>query len=278
VPGPIGPTGPKGTSSSFFPYKAKTTITSGDPGATHLIWNNLTQISATQINVSHIDKDGVDIDIFLATLQATEQIIIQDASSSTDYQTWVISAAPTMQTGYIEIPVTLVDSGGTGTTNFPNNHEVFLALVSGVVGPTGPIGPTGPTGPIGPIGPTGDTGPIGPTGPTGPDYGVRVVAVPDATSITVNADTTDMATQSNTQAAGTLTINAPTGTVVNGQKIMIRLTSTNVQTFSFNAVFQGSTQLPLPTVSSGSSRVDYMGFIYNSTSAKWQLISRVFGF
>ena len=106
----------------------------------------------------------------------------------------------------------------------------------------------------------------------------KVVAIANATSITVNTDTTDIATQANTQAVGTLTINAPTGTAVNGQKFILRLTSTNVQTFSWNAVFDGSIDITLPTVSSGSSKTDYVGFIYNSTAAKWQMIAKVFGF
>lgn len=106
----------------------------------------------------------------------------------------------------------------------------------------------------------------------------RVVALADATSVTFNADTTDVATQANTQAVGTLTINAPTGTPFNGQKLIFRLQSTNVQTFSWNAAFQGSTDLGLPTVSSGSSKYDYIGFMYNSTASKWQMIAKVFGF
>jgi hypothetical protein len=108
-------------------------------------------------------------------------------------------------------------------------------------------------------------------------YGSRVVSIADGTSVTINADTTDIATQSNTQAVGTLTINAPTGTIVNGQKLIFRLTSTNVQTFSWNAVFAGSTDLSLPTTSSGSSKTDYLGFIYNSTSLTWQLVAKIFG-
>lgn len=106
----------------------------------------------------------------------------------------------------------------------------------------------------------------------------RVVALTDATSVTFNADTTDIATQANTQVAGTLTINAPTGTPYNGQKIIFRLLSTNAQTFSWNAAFQGSGDLSLPTVSSGSSKYDYMGFVYNSTATKWQMLAKVFGF
>lgn len=107
---------------------------------------------------------------------------------------------------------------------------------------------------------------------------VRTVVITDGTSITLDCDTTDIATQANTQAAGTLTINAPSGTPANGQKIMLRLTSTNAQTFSWNSIFTGSTDLELPTASTGSSATDYMGFIYNSTLNKWNIIAKNFGF
>jgi len=106
----------------------------------------------------------------------------------------------------------------------------------------------------------------------------RVVVIADATSVTINGDTTDIATQTNTQAIGTLTINAPTGTPFNGQKIMFRLQSTNVQTFSWNGIFQGSNDISLPTSSSGAGKYDYTGFIYNTTAVKWQLIAKNFGF
>ena len=106
----------------------------------------------------------------------------------------------------------------------------------------------------------------------------RVVAITDAASVTINGDTTDIATQVNTQAVGTLTINAVTGTLSNGQKIIFRLQSTNVQTFSWNAIFVGSTDLVLPTVSSGASKYDYVGFMYNTTASKWQLLAKNFGF
>jgi hypothetical protein len=120
------------------------------------------------------------------------------------------------------------------------------------------------------------------TGPTlvGPIIQPRVVAVADGTSITPNIDTTDIVTQANGQAAGTLTINAPSGSLFNGQKLIIRITSTAVQTFSWNGFYQGSTDLALPTASSGASKTDIMGFIFNSTGGlnKWQLVAKVFGF
>jgi hypothetical protein len=154
----------------LFLYRANTTITSGYPGDGDILWDNAAQTSAGSINVSHLTDSNVDIDIFLALLSQGEQIVIQSQSSSSDYQTWTISGTPTSvnpgtATAYWTYPVTLVASGGTGTTNFTSGQTLFLALVNGITGPTGAQGPTGPTGPTG-IGPTGPTG-AGATGPTG---------------------------------------------------------------------------------------------------------------
>ena len=106
----------------------------------------------------------------------------------------------------------------------------------------------------------------------------RIVAIADGTSVTMNGANTDTATQTNTQVAGTLTINAPSGTPYDGQKLVFRLQSSNVQTFSWNSIFAGSTDLSLPTTSSGSSKYDYVGFIYNTPAVKWQLLAKNFGF
>jgi hypothetical protein len=134
-----------------------------------LLWNNATQISATQININHLNDDGVDIDIFLALIKTSDVIFVQDKNNSGNYQKWTVSATPTMQVDYIEIPVTLSTSAGTGTTGFANNHQIIVAIVStGVVGPTGATGPIGATGATGPQGVTGNAGATGATGPTGP--------------------------------------------------------------------------------------------------------------
>jgi hypothetical protein len=106
----------------------------------------------------------------------------------------------------------------------------------------------------------------------------RVVALADTTFITINADITDIATQANTSSVFTLTINAPTGTPFNGQKLMLRLRTTNVQTFAWNAIFEGSVDSALPASSTGATKYDYLGFIYNSTAAKWQMVAKNFGF
>lgn len=82
----------------------------------------------------------------------------------------------------------------------------------------------------------------------------------------------------NTASAGTYTVNAPTGCVpVEGQKLMIRIKSTNVQTYSWNSAYRGGTTA-LPTASTGTSKNDYIGFRYNSTDSKWDFLSLAGGY
>lgn len=106
----------------------------------------------------------------------------------------------------------------------------------------------------------------------------RVVTIADATSITLNAETTDIGLQLNTQSTGTLTINAPSGTPINGQKIILRVASTNIQTLVWNSVFKGSDDLPLPTATSGSGKYDYYGLLYSAAASSWMLIAKIGGF
>lgn len=106
----------------------------------------------------------------------------------------------------------------------------------------------------------------------------RVVTVTDAATFTPNADTTDIAQQANTQALGTLTMGAPTGTPTDSQKLLIRLRSTNVQTFSWNAIYRSGVDVTLPASSTGSSKYDYIGFVYNSAATKWDIVGKAFGY
>ena len=207
-------------------------------------------------------------------------------TTSTGSGSNVLSTSPTLVTPILGTP----QSGNfsTGTFTWPTFNQNTTGTAAGLSATLGiGSGGTGATTAgtartslgLGSIS-TQDASAVAITGGSvsGTTVTQRVVVIADATSVTINADTTDIATQANTQSAGTLTINAPTGTPVNGQKLVFRLRSTNAQTFSWNAVFAGSTDLSLPTTSSGSSKYDYVGFMYNSTAAKWQLLAKNFGF
>lgn len=180
VQGATGPVGPQGQSSSFYDYRANTNSQTGDPGNTYLLWNNITQISSTQINVNHIDKDNYDIDVFLALIKQNDTFIIQDSSLSDNYQKWLVTGTPIPQTGYVEFPVSLISSGGTGTTNFANNHDIlFIVISAGNQGATGLTGPQGATG----LGATGLQGATGFDGATGVDGNIGATGFQGATGV-----------------------------------------------------------------------------------------------
>ena len=174
--GPIGATGLPGQSASFYNYQADAVNISGVPAAGRIIWDNLTQISATTVTLSHLDTLGNDIDVFFPLFKTGDKFVVQDQGNSNNFQTWEISATPTVVVNsYVTIPVTLVTSGGT--SQFIDAQNLIFAIVSsGLVGATGPEGATGATG-VGEIGATGATGVPSPAG------GIRWAYVSDGTTL-----------------------------------------------------------------------------------------------
>jgi len=108
---------------------------------------------------------------------------------------------------------------------------------------------------------------------TGKRITKRVGSVASATSITPNIDLYDEVIQTNTGGSGTLTLNAPTGTPTDGQVLIVRIKSTNAQTYAFNAIYRASANMPFPETHIGGSKFDYLGFIYNSLATKWDLLA-----
>lgn len=107
---------------------------------------------------------------------------------------------------------------------------------------------------------------------------LRTITVADANNFTPDVTVTDIMNQLNTQAIGNLTANAPTGSPTDGQILIIRLKSTNVQTFIWNAIYRAGVTVALPTVSSGGGLTDYLFFRYNNTDTKWDIQEANFGF
>lgn len=105
----------------------------------------------------------------------------------------------------------------------------------------------------------------------------RVVTESDATTWTPAGDTSDLSYQSNTQGTGTLTMAAPSGTPVNGQKLWLKIKSTNVQTYSWNAIYVSGSTVTLPTVST-AAKIDNIGFVYDSVNSKWECVAVAAGY
>jgi len=146
--GATGPTGPIGQSASYFNYQAQTPP--AVPGSGHITWQATTQTASTYIRVNNINFDGVNISLFLTSIQVGSVLVIQDQTIATNFQRWSVSATPTIVATYVEYPVSLVSSGGA---NFANNNRIILETNT-----SSPAGPTGATGRTGPTGFTGATG------------------------------------------------------------------------------------------------------------------------
>ena len=129
---PQGAAGANGGSSTAWNYRAKTNATSGYPTNGHLIWNNATQLSATQILVSHLNDEDSDIELFLSFFVEGQKLFIQNRDDSSQNQIWEITGTPTVtgantSTAYYTFPVTLVSSQGAA---FTNNHSILFGTIT----------------------------------------------------------------------------------------------------------------------------------------------------
>jgi hypothetical protein len=189
VTGATGPQGNDGISVSYYKYDAHTNTHTPPPATSEIRWNNATQINSTILYVSHLTRDGVDIDVFLSLISDKDNLIIQDENNSNNYQKWEVNGTPTLiPNNYISIPVTYVTGGYT----FSNNHDIILVPLSiGIQGPQGPQGiqgPTGATGSQGIQGPTGSNGLNGVHNPviiSGGTYNFSLGAIQKVTILSV---------------------------------------------------------------------------------------------
>lgn len=150
-----GITGASGSSSSIFAYKTNTTSQTPPPGEGNIQWNNSSQVDSTNIYVSHLTQAGTsgvqDIDVLLSNIKQNDILFVQDPASSLNYQEWKVSSAPSsVPNTYFTFPVTLLSSGGTGTTGFANNKDILIIVqtsgVQGTVGAQGAVGAQGTSG------------------------------------------------------------------------------------------------------------------------------------
>jgi hypothetical protein len=136
---------------------------------------------------------------------------------------------------------------------------------STVVGYTGSLGYTGSQG-------SGFTGSAGYTGSIGAFAGMRVSSSTSITSpVAFSANSYDMYCA--TAQAVALTINNPTGSPINGQRLIFRIKdngSAKALTWSGTYFRQLGASLPPTTV---AGKVTYVGLIYNAAETKWDCIS-----
>lgn len=101
-------------------------------------------------------------------------------------------------------------------------------------------------------------------------YAKRSASTTSSSTPTPNVDTTDIYVL--TALAANATFGAPTGTPAQGQSLIVRIKdNATARTLTWNAIYRAiGTVLPTTTV---VSKTMYLGFIYNSTDTKWDLVS-----
>ena len=108
----------------------------------------------------------------------------------------------------------------------------------------------------------------------GPSPTKRVLTLTSSTTYAPTTDT-DQVEMAMTGGAGTLTVNAPTGTTpVNGQLLLLGFLCTNSQTFSWNSIYIPSPNISTPSVCPADvTKWFSVGAKYSSVLTKWQIIA-----
>jgi len=103
----------------------------------------------------------------------------------------------------------------------------------------------------------------------------RVEVLTDAATVTPNMGTSDAGYLAS--LSQTTTIANPTGSPSNFQQYTLRIKSTSTQTLSWGSQYRGSDDMALPTTTSGSSKTDFLTFVWNAQDTKIELVGKNFG-
>ena len=108
-----------------------------------------------------------------------------------------------------------------------------------------------------------------------PDLKPDVVTLTDASTVTVNAAQGNHFRLLTTSGVGATRKLGNPSNPVNGQKITFEVIQdgSGSRALTYDTAYAGSTGLPLPTLTTTASARDFLGFIYNSTTSKWYLLS-----
>lgn len=83
-----------------------------NPGSSHVRWNNSVLTNSTELYVSSLDDNSVDITSYLSTITPNSILWLQDRNDATIYQRWLISSSTNM-TGWFKFGVSLLDGSMT---------------------------------------------------------------------------------------------------------------------------------------------------------------------
>ena len=115
--------------SNFYLYDNTNSTTDSTPVSGEVIINSLVNTTATIVYISHVTRDNIDVEVFWKFVNTLTELYLQDQSLSTNFIQYNITAAPTITVGdKIAIPVSVVNSGGTGSTSFGAGHNILVSF------------------------------------------------------------------------------------------------------------------------------------------------------
>ena len=104
----------------------------------------------------------------------------------------------------------------------------------------------------------------------------RVTSITTSSTPSPNSTTDDIFLV--TALASAATFAAPSGTPTQGQQLLIRIKDNGTaQTLAFNSIYRASADLAFPTATVANKTL-YLGFVYNATDTKWDMIARLGNF
>lgn len=198
---------------------------------------------------------------YTLTLPTTDgnpsQVLTTDGSGGLSWST------PSSATGDVTGPASAVDNQ-IALFNLTTGKVIKAATSSGIAVLTSGVLST-TTAPSGDFVGTTDTQTL-----TNKRINPRVTSTTSTTTPTPNIANEDMYIL--TALAGNATFGSPTGTPVQGNNLVIRIKDNGTsRTLSWNSIYRGiGLTLPTTTV---VNKTMYLGFKYNSTDTKWDLIA-----
>ena len=117
--------------ANIYLYNNHSGILTPPPINGDVSYNNSVLNSATIVYISHLTRDGIDVEVFYQSINSLFDLYIQDQNTSINFIRYNITGSITLvPNSYISVPVLKVDSGGTGATDFGSGHNVILSFIS----------------------------------------------------------------------------------------------------------------------------------------------------
>ena len=232
-----------------IPFSEVTSPSTGDIDALYSTVRGYIDVSAgggTDANAVHVNVGGEINGITAkATPTSSDLLIIEDAADSNNKKKITIADLPaTSDANAVHVNAANEITAITEKTTVASDDE-FIIEDSGDSGNKKSIKRKAVVNPI-------------------------VSSTATAATLTVDADSTDV--EILTAQNGSCTIAEPTGTPVQGQKLIIRIKDDgSAAPLTWNAIFR-VIGVTLPSTTT-SSKIIYVGCVYNDTDTKWDVLA-----